>query len=255
MPTRRRRADSRPARRRRTNRVHASHRGAGSRRRRRASPRAAGTRVSLPAISRSSATERFERFKRRNGELSPLTNGPDARTGSPSRLSTLITSAPRSASCSVANGAAMNTPTSSTRTPSSAPGVDAVVGHVASSVITTRHYQNQPRRERRERDHRKPPLEQPAEDELALLLGRVGHDQRAAGRERARVDSGRGDRERRDEPDRAHLRALQERHCERNQRAEDARRRSEGRDDAADVADGERAERAPRRSLATESPR
>ena len=80
-----------------------------------------------PADFKSSATERLCRFKRRNGELSPLTNGPDARTGSPARLSILMTSAPRSASCNAANGAAMKTPISSTRTPASAPEFAAEV--------------------------------------------------------------------------------------------------------------------------------
>ena len=79
--------------------------------------------AALPSSDfRSRATERLPRLSRRKGELSPSTNGPVLRTGSPpSGLSTLTTSAPRSASCMVANGAAMKTPTSSTRTPASAP--------------------------------------------------------------------------------------------------------------------------------------
>src|SRR5687767_11451357 len=163
--------------------------------------------------------------------------------GSPSRLSTLITSAPRSASCSVANGAAMNTPTSSTCTPSS--GGAGALGTFSSVIVApvgsepTRHYQNQPGRERRERNHREPPLQKSAVDELALLSRRIGDDQGAARRKWAGVDGRRGNRERRNEPDRADFLSLQEWHRERNERAEDTGGRGKGGHDSADVANRE----------------
>src|SRR5699024_1913652 len=63
------------------------------------------------------------RLSRTNGLDSPSTNGPDARMGSPPGGSILMTRAPISASCIVANGPAMNTPSSSTVTPESGPAV------------------------------------------------------------------------------------------------------------------------------------
>src|SRR6266849_4528931 len=78
--------------------------------------------TSLPrGALRSSASERLLRFSRMKLEDSPSMNGPLARVWSPpSGFSILTTSAPRSASCSVQNGAAMKLPTSSTRIPASA---------------------------------------------------------------------------------------------------------------------------------------
>src|SRR5918998_2475740 len=73
----------------------------------------------LPASDfRSRATDSLLRVSRRYGEVSPPTHAPLARTGSPERgSSTLTTRAPRSASCMAAKGAAMKTPTSSTVIP------------------------------------------------------------------------------------------------------------------------------------------
>src|SRR6267143_2128128 len=89
----------------------------------RTSARAASVRkASLPrGALRSRATERLFRFSRRKLDDSPSRNGPLARVWSPpSGFSILMTSAPRSASCRVQNGAAMKLPTSSTRIPDSA---------------------------------------------------------------------------------------------------------------------------------------
>ena len=70
---------------------------------------------------RSRARERLLRLSRMKLEDSPSRNGAVARTWSPpSGFSIFTTSAPRSASWSVQNGAAMKLPTSTTRTPSSA---------------------------------------------------------------------------------------------------------------------------------------
>src|SRR3954469_24521411 len=78
--------------------------------------------TSLPrGAFRSRASERLLRFSRTNPDDSPSMNGAMVRTWSPpSGFSILITSAPRSASCSVQNGAAMKLPTSRTRRPARA---------------------------------------------------------------------------------------------------------------------------------------
>src|SRR6267143_5246375 len=78
--------------------------------------------TALPRGSlRSRARERLLRLSRMKLEDSPSRNGAVARTWSPpSGFSIFTTSAPRSASWSVQNGAAMKLPTSTTRTPASA---------------------------------------------------------------------------------------------------------------------------------------
>src|ERR1700754_3056925 len=82
---------------------------------------------------RSRTRDSLLRFSRTKGELSPSRNGPVARTGSPpAGFSTLITRAPRSASCIVANGAAMKAPTSRTVTPDN--GVDDSTRIAATSM-------------------------------------------------------------------------------------------------------------------------
>src|SRR5436190_15345261 len=88
--------------------------------------------ISLPREAfRSSASDRLLRFSRTKLEDSPSRNGAVARTPSPpSGFSTLTTSAPRSASCSVQNGAAMKLPTSTTRMPSSAERCMALLYHL-----------------------------------------------------------------------------------------------------------------------------
>src|SRR6202521_475426 len=77
--------------------------------------------ISLPfSVLRSNAIERLLRLRRMNAEPSPSISGADWRTTSPpSGCSTLMTSAPRSASCMAQNGAAIKFPTSTTRMPAS----------------------------------------------------------------------------------------------------------------------------------------
>src|SRR5438270_7797213 len=84
--------------------------------------------TSLPeADFKTRASERLLRFRRTKLDDSAPRNGAVWRTMSPpAGFSTLITSAPRSASCIPQKGPAMKLPTSSTRTPSNGGGLGMV---------------------------------------------------------------------------------------------------------------------------------
>src|SRR6266511_2757917 len=73
--------------------------------------------ASSSARLRSSEIPTLLRFTSRKYVLAPSTNGPNVRASSPRGGSTLITSAPRSASNMPQNGPARTLPSSSTRTP------------------------------------------------------------------------------------------------------------------------------------------
>ena len=81
-----------------------------------------------------------------------------------------------------------------------------------------------------------------------MSAGAFARIERAVGGERAHVDDRGRDGQRRDHADRAHLALLQERHRQRNRDAEDADRRGERRQHAAEVAEQQRGDqRVPRR--------
>src|SRR4051812_40152399 len=81
------------------------------------------------SLFRSSVTERLLRFHTMNGAPSPLTKGGMRRASSPpSGFSTLMTSAPMSASCMAQNGPDKWPLRSITRSPASAPAIAFLLG-------------------------------------------------------------------------------------------------------------------------------
>ena len=99
-----------------------------SRRSRSAASRRSSTTLRLPRLSRAKAGL---------GMSSPMPSDPKtSRIGSPVGGSTLMTSAPQSASSAAAAGAATHTPSSTTRRPASAPRPAAPVASGAGSLTT-----------------------------------------------------------------------------------------------------------------------